>query len=66
MNLRGGFNDTITLGNGAGDTVNASPDVSDFGSKYDTITLGNGAGDTVSSRTAKATQSPSAMGPATR
>ena len=31
----------ITLGDGAGDTVN--------GGSYDTITLGDGAGDTVSS-----------------
>ena len=36
----GGY-DTITLGNGAGDTVSAG------NSAYDTITLGNGTGDTV-------------------
>src|SRR5262249_37607092 len=34
--------DTITLGNGAGDAVDAD------GSNHDRITLGNGAGDTVS------------------
>ena len=37
----GSFGDTITLGKGAGDTVNAN------NSSHNTITLGKGAGDTV-------------------
>ena len=57
----GSSNDTITLGNGAGDMVNA------FSGSFDTITLGNGAGDTVSAViTPAATQSPSATAPVTR
>ena len=41
----GDFNDRITLGDGAGDTVHVLG--GDIGNKYDTIILGNGAGDTV-------------------